>query len=171
MFSLVLFCSCVFCPFSITITSFGEEKANLSGFRTFVRFALVWFCLFPFLRLGRAAVCDCGTPWTFFWPFFLQETLISTAIWHLLLSPAYLNIRHVFIYLVYWGSTARQPFLVGHFVSSPREREKSDWRDSIGYEREGQGRLRSRNRCEETEEIKTPPLLLPATRIASLAQL
>ena len=44
---LVLFCSCVFSPFSIAITSFGEERANLSAFRTFVRFALVWFCLFP----------------------------------------------------------------------------------------------------------------------------
>ena len=36
-----------FSPFSITITSFGEERANLSAFRMFVRFALVWFCLFP----------------------------------------------------------------------------------------------------------------------------
>ena len=34
-------------PFSIAITSLGEERANLSAFRTFVRFALVWFCLFP----------------------------------------------------------------------------------------------------------------------------
>ena len=38
-------------PFSIAITSLGEESANLSAFRTFVRFALVWFCLFP-LPLG-----------------------------------------------------------------------------------------------------------------------
>ena len=29
------------------ITSLGEEGANLSVFRTFVRFVLVWFCLFP----------------------------------------------------------------------------------------------------------------------------
>ena len=29
------------------ITSLGEERANLSAFRTFVRFALVWFRLFP----------------------------------------------------------------------------------------------------------------------------
>ena len=35
----------------IAITSLGEENANLSAFRTFVRFALVWFCLFP-LPLG-----------------------------------------------------------------------------------------------------------------------
>ena len=44
--------------------------------------------------------------------------------------------------------------LVGHFVSSPREREKRDRRD----EREGQRRKRNRNESEETEEIKIPPL-------------
>ena len=42
---------CFFSPFSIAITSLGEERANLCAFRTFVRFALVWFCLFP-LPLG-----------------------------------------------------------------------------------------------------------------------
>ena len=60
-----------FSPFSIAITSLGEERANLSAFRTFVRFVLVLdlsvssssWCL------GRAAVCDCGTPWTFLLPF------------------------------------------------------------------------------------------------------
>ena len=45
--------------------------------------------------------------------------------------------------------------LVGHFVSSPRERRK---RDRSGDEREGQGRKRNRNESEETEEIKTFPL-------------
>ena len=40
-----------FSPFNIAITSLGEERANLSAFRTLVRFALVWFCLFP-LSLG-----------------------------------------------------------------------------------------------------------------------
>ena len=53
-----------FSPFSIGITSLGEERASLGAFRTFVRFAFVWFCL------GRAAVCDCGTPWNFLLPFF-----------------------------------------------------------------------------------------------------
>ena len=38
-------------PFSIAITSLGEERANLSTFLTFVRFALVFFFLFP-LPLG-----------------------------------------------------------------------------------------------------------------------
>ena len=40
--------------------------------------------------------------------------------------------------------------LVGHFVLSPREREK---RVSRGDEREGRGRKRNRNESEETEEI------------------
>ena len=32
----MLFCSCVFGPLSITITSLGGERANLSAFRVFV---------------------------------------------------------------------------------------------------------------------------------------
>ena len=40
-----------FSPFSIVITSLGEERANLSAFRAFVRFVLVWVCLFT-LPLG-----------------------------------------------------------------------------------------------------------------------
>ena len=47
--------------------------------------------------------------------------------------------------------------LVGHFVSSPREREKRDRRDRRRDERERQGRKRNRNESEETEEIKTSP--------------
>ena len=64
----------IFSPFSIAITSLGEERANLSAFRVFVRFVLV---LFGFVGsssswgLGRAAVCDCSTPWTFLLPFFI----------------------------------------------------------------------------------------------------
>ena len=38
-----------FSPFSIAITSLGEERANLCAFRTFVRFVLVWICRFPLL--------------------------------------------------------------------------------------------------------------------------
>ena len=51
--SLVLwyFVHVLFSPFSIAITSLGEEIANISAFRTFVRLALVWFCLFS-LSLG-----------------------------------------------------------------------------------------------------------------------
>ena len=50
--------------------------------------------------------------------------------------------------------------LVGHFVSSPRERVKKDRRDSRGDEREGQGRKRNKNESEETEDIKTSPSTL-----------
>ena len=48
---LALFCSCIFQSFSIAITSLGDERANLSAFRMFVWFVLVWFCLFS-LPLG-----------------------------------------------------------------------------------------------------------------------
>ena len=84
-----------FSPFSIAITSLREERANLSAFRTFVRFVLVWICRFPLplgvwegLRfvnlsvstsswgLGRAAVCDCGTPWTSLLLFFFKVLLV-----------------------------------------------------------------------------------------------
>ena len=75
-----------FSPFSIAITSLGEERANLSAFRTFVRFVLVWICRFP-LPLGvweglrfvivpipglfsYLCFCDWCTPWTFLLPFF-----------------------------------------------------------------------------------------------------
>ena len=40
-----------FSPFSIAITSLGEERAILSAFRTFVRFVFVWICRFS-LPLG-----------------------------------------------------------------------------------------------------------------------
>ena len=56
-----------FSPFSIAITSLGEERANLSCF-SYV--CSVCACLdlsvsSSSLGLGRAAVCDCCTPWTF----------------------------------------------------------------------------------------------------------
>ena len=44
---ILSFCSCVFSTFSIAITSLGEERANLSAFRTFVR--LFDWCLFGFV--------------------------------------------------------------------------------------------------------------------------
>ena len=45
-----------FSPFSIAITSLGEERANLSAFRTFVRFVFVGFVGFLFL-LGSGKCC------------------------------------------------------------------------------------------------------------------
>ena len=51
MSTLCHFVLVFFSPFSIAFTSPGEERANLSAFRTFVRFVLVWICRFP-LPLG-----------------------------------------------------------------------------------------------------------------------
>ena len=41
---------------------------------------------------------------------------------------------------------------VGHFMSSPREREKNDRSDGREAEREGVGKRRNRKESEETEE-------------------
>ena len=46
-FALCYFVLVFFSPLSIAITLLGEERANICAFCTFVRFALVWFCLFP----------------------------------------------------------------------------------------------------------------------------
>ena len=69
--TLCYFVLLFFSPFSIAITSLGEERANLSAFRTFVRFALVWFCLFS-LSLGvwEGLQFVVVTPWTFLLTFF-----------------------------------------------------------------------------------------------------
>ena len=59
--------------FSIAITSLEEERerVNLSAFRAFVRFVLVLSVSSSSWCLEGAAVCDCGTPWTFLLLFFL----------------------------------------------------------------------------------------------------
>ena len=59
-------------PFSIAITSLGEERASLGAFCTFVRFALAWFCLFP-LPLGVWEWLPCvivALPGLFSYPLF-----------------------------------------------------------------------------------------------------
>ena len=78
--------------FYYLITSLGEERANLSAFRTLI--CSICACLFLLISssswcLGRAAVCDCGTPWTFLLPFFfffffefkLKQEKCLTALW------------------------------------------------------------------------------------------
>ena len=74
---------CFFSPFSIAITSLGEERANLGAFRTFVRFVLVWFCLFP-LPLGvweglRFVIV--AFPGIFSYPFFLIAQSINITVY------------------------------------------------------------------------------------------
>ena len=72
-----------FSPFSIAITSLGEERANLSAFRTFDRFVLVWICRFLFLLVSGKG---CGL-WSwhsldFSLTFFLKEVSAGYAfIW------------------------------------------------------------------------------------------
>ena len=48
-FSLALFYFVLvfFSPFSIAIITLEEDRVNNCAFRTFVRFVLVWFYLFP----------------------------------------------------------------------------------------------------------------------------
>ena len=77
--TLCYFVLVFFSPFSIAITSLGEERANLSAFCTFVRFALVWFCLFPLpfgvwegLRFVIVAL-----PGLFSYLFFLQYLVMA----------------------------------------------------------------------------------------------
>ena len=73
---LTLYCLVYFSPFSIVITSLGEEGANLGAFRTFDRFALGHVCFFSSWCLGRAAVCNSGIPWTSLLPFvYLRRSL------------------------------------------------------------------------------------------------
>ena len=74
----------------------------------------------------------------------------------MIISVTCINILRMKIFLIELGFNDTST-LVGHFVSSPREREKIDRRDSRRDEREGQGRKRNRNESEETEEIKTSP--------------
>ena len=74
-FLCVVLFLCFFSLFSVAAALLGEERANLSSFRTFVRFALVWFFSVSSSSwcLGRAAVCNSGTPWTFLLPLFIME--------------------------------------------------------------------------------------------------
>ena len=45
--TLCYFVLVFFSPFSIAITSLGEKRSNLTAFRMFDRFVLVWICRFP----------------------------------------------------------------------------------------------------------------------------
>ena len=67
-----------FSPFSIAITSLGEERANLSAFRTFVRFVLVWICRFslPLGVLEGLRFVIVALPGLFSYLFFLFSYLV-----------------------------------------------------------------------------------------------
>ena len=61
-----------------------EERANLSAFRMFVQFALVWFCLFPLpldvwegLWLVIVALPGLFLPFSMILPFFIKSLCMS----------------------------------------------------------------------------------------------
>ena len=86
----------------------------------------------------------------FYWQFLVQNFITFTIV------RGTVYYEYTFTVLTVLGFNDMST-LVGHFMSSPREREKRDRRDSRD-KREGQGRKRNRNEREETEEIKTFPL-------------
>ena len=68
--ALCYFVLVFFSPFNIAITSLGEERDSL-----------VLSVSSSSLCLGRAAVCDCGTPWTFLLPFFVFHSDDGNFLW------------------------------------------------------------------------------------------
>ena len=84
-----------FSPFSIVITSLGEERANLSAFRTFVRFVLVWICRFP-LPLGvweglRFVIVALPGLFSYFFLFTKSDGVTSV----ILIVTSYLSIKPI----------------------------------------------------------------------------
>ena len=63
------------------------------------------------------------------------------------------HLKHFVVFFIMSGFNNTST-LVGHFVSSPRDREKSDRRESSGDERQGQWRKQNRNESEETDGKK-----------------
>ena len=58
---------------------------------------LIGFVCFLFSWcLGRAAVCDCGTPWTFLLPFFMHIRCSKSETLNRLFESAYMNFSEPF---------------------------------------------------------------------------
>ena len=73
----VIFFLCFSVLLALRLPSLGEERTNLSAFRTFssICACLVLSVFSSSWGLGGAAVCDCGTPWTFLLPCFVIVAL------------------------------------------------------------------------------------------------
>ena len=85
-FPLCYFVLVVFSPFNIAITSFEEERAGQSWCFSYV--CSICACLNLSVSssswcLGRAAVSDCGTPWTFLLPFipYISTYIVTLIHW------------------------------------------------------------------------------------------
>ena len=108
---------CFFSPFCIAITTLGEERANLSVFRTFVRFALVWFCLFslPLGDLEGLRFVIVALPGVFSYLFFFYSTgrskagsavlvLLFVALWFVLRGDLFYVLPVLFCSFVFQSS-------------------------------------------------------------------
>ena len=111
--TLCYFVLVFFSPFSIAITLLGEERANLSAFCTFVRFALVWFCLFS-LPLGvweglRFVIV--ALPGLFYYIFYSNDfskamvpvlVLLFVALWFMLRGDLFYVLLCVILFLCFF---------------------------------------------------------------------
>ena len=92
LYLALLFCSYVFSPFSIAIPSLGVERASRClSYVCLICTYLVVSVSSSTWCLRRAAVCDCGTPWTFLLPPFFINTanmLIISRVTYPLLSTS-----------------------------------------------------------------------------------
>ena len=91
---------CVILCFSVLLAlrlpRLGKRELILVLFVCLFDLRFFGFVCFLFLCLGRAAVCDCGTPWTFLLPFFVSIPVASEdrhVICHM--KPIY-KTRHIF---------------------------------------------------------------------------
>ena len=95
-----------FCPFSTAITSPREERANLSAFRTFVRFVFVWICRFP-LPLGvweglRFVIVAPPGLFSYLFLFNVNITYKHVIGFQLTISKAYIYFIQVIIKIYSW---------------------------------------------------------------------
>ena len=69
-----IFFLCLSVLLALRLPRLGKRELILVLFVCFIDLCLFGFVGFLFL-CGRAAVCDCGTPWTFLLPFFVVRWL------------------------------------------------------------------------------------------------
>ena len=114
----VLPCVILFLCFSVLLAlRLSRLGKNLSAYRTFVRFALVWFCLFPLplqlgvwegLRFVIVALPGLGVPSLTFFLFFNTHCKLSSTIDRIVINKRSLVSRNPFICFgttkfLYWG--------------------------------------------------------------------
>ena len=83
VFPCVILFLCVLVILVLRLPRWGKEELILVLFVRLFDLCLFGFVGFLFLLgSGRAAVCDCGTPWTFLLPFFLKGTVPAQLKWN-----------------------------------------------------------------------------------------